>query len=132
MFLFWFFTCCISLAKSEQIAFRPDSSNIFSSVISCKATSVVSSMSRPAWFANMNTGCGCNISRPYYTSKTTGVFCFLFGVGHIPLMSNTGWHLGDPIEVLVPSRRFQVNQSSATPSLSDDWKNKHISIRHHR
>lgn len=54
----FFFTCCISLAKSGQRALRPDSSKIFSNAMSCNATSVVSNMSRPAWFANMNTGCG--------------------------------------------------------------------------
>ena len=59
-----FFTCCISLAKSGQRALRPDSSKIFSNVMPCNATSVVSNMSRPAWFANMNTGCGCNAIKP--------------------------------------------------------------------
>jgi len=55
------FTCSINLAKSVHNALRPDSSNILSNVISCKATRVVSNMSRPAWFANMNTGNDCNI-----------------------------------------------------------------------
>lgn len=54
-------TCSINLAKSVHNALRPASSNILSNVMSCKATRVVSNMSRPAWFANMNTGNGCNI-----------------------------------------------------------------------
>lgn len=55
------FTCCINLTKSEHNALRPDSSNNLSSVMSWRATRVVSSMSSPAWFANMKTGCDCKI-----------------------------------------------------------------------
>lgn len=52
-------TCCIICGNSEQRVFRPWSSNIFSSVMSCSATKVVSSMSSPAWFANVKTGNAC-------------------------------------------------------------------------
>lgn len=52
-------TCCIIFENSENNTFRPDSSNILSKVISCKATRVVSNMSSPAWFANTKTGCAC-------------------------------------------------------------------------
>ena len=52
-------TCCIICGNSEQRVFRPWSSNIFSRVMSCSATKVVSSMSSPAWFANVKTGNAC-------------------------------------------------------------------------
>jgi len=48
--------CCIILGYSVQSAFRPSSSRIFSSEMSWRAIRVVSSMSRPAWLAKVNTG----------------------------------------------------------------------------
>lgn len=52
-------TCCMILGNSEQRAFRPLSSRIFSRVISWRAIRVVSSISRPAWFVKVNTGEAC-------------------------------------------------------------------------
>lgn len=52
-------TCCIICGNSEQRVLRPWSSKIFSRVMSWRATKVVSSMSIPAWFANVKTGKAC-------------------------------------------------------------------------
>ena len=52
-------TCWRIWGNSETRVFRPWSSKIFSNVMSCRATKVVSSMSRPAWFAKVKTGRAC-------------------------------------------------------------------------
>ena len=54
-----YYTCCIIWGNSVQRVFLPFSSKIFSSVMSWSATKVVSSMSSPAWFANVKTGNAC-------------------------------------------------------------------------
>lgn len=51
-------TCCMILENSAKSVFWPASSKTLSRVRSWRATSVVSSKSRPAWFANMQTGNG--------------------------------------------------------------------------
>lgn len=55
----WLLTWFIISGNSEQMFLRPWSSNIFSREMSWSATRVVSSMSTPAWFANVKSDAAC-------------------------------------------------------------------------
>ncbi len=52
-------TCCKTWVKSLQAVLRPFSSRVFSHDKSCNAPDVVSSISKPAWFAKVNSGNPC-------------------------------------------------------------------------
>ena len=80
-------TCCMILGNSEQRALRPGSSKVLSNVMSWRDTRVVSSMSKPVWFANVKTGEACKnqellshlsqqISRTWMQTKPFTYICF--------------------------------------------------------
>ena len=119
------FTCCITWGTTLHNAFRPASSNILSSETSCKATSVVSSMSSPAWLANMKTGCNCQPARQ--PLNPISLICFrLFNLSIVQISPRN--FASDMINTCISNIKNRCEVYSQLYSISNSYKPKYLDV----